>query len=119
MRYSIMFKEYLVKNKFFIIYFYYQGIDYEYLQKYFKEIFTIKYIESLPPNKWLRIINMVKTEAKLKKESSTSVINDIISNATLGPGITIDDEAISKLSYIKEYDAKDIVIKALFRVGGI
>lgn len=113
--YSINFKHYVVNNKFFVIYFTYENIKFNELKSYFDKIFTEDYAKNLPLKEFERAINMVITHTLLKRENTSSIMNDIIENYIFNEDVTINESVFEELKRLNVEDARNIVIKALFQ----
>ncbi len=117
--YSINFKDYVVDNKFFAIYFTYENIKFNELKSYFDNIFTEDFVRNLPMKEIERAINMVITHTLLKRENTSSIMNDIIENYIFNQDITINQDVFEEVKRLSVEDARSIVIKALFQSEGV
>ncbi len=112
--YSIQFSEYLINNKFFIISFVYDEAPFDKMKEYIDTVFTNEFICNLGDKQFERAKNMAITEAILKKERISSILNDRIGNFIFQQDITMTEEKLNLLSGMGIGDIRQHILESLF-----
>ena len=111
--YSINFNNFLINNKFFVISFIYDCAPFEKMKEYIEKVFAIEFIDNMADKQYEMAKNMAITEAILKRERVSAILNDRVENYIFQQDITMTEEKINTLLNMSTENTRKLVKESL------